>query len=287
MDQKKLLLIVISVGAFLVVVVGAGLFIFAPPGKDVGIEKTVAVPDEGPAVPLDSQAYTLPAKAATGADLPQETAGAVASATADASSAALAPADASTWLKDPSTAPAPQAQANTRGDVIIIYGERPSSTITTGVDGRLIVPAPEAPRPAEPVPGIEDKNSQFAAPKRAPAESPRTASPPPKTSSDTAKAPAKRPAPTKQITVDEYWVQTGSFSVKGGASDVKSKLAAKGISSVIETKDVDGKTFYRVRVGPYASKPEAEYWLALVKTMPGLDGSFVTQKKGLKTIPAN
>jgi DedD protein len=52
-------------------------------------------------------------------------------------------------------------------------------------------------------------------------------------------------------------------------------LASKGITSIVENRDVEGKIFYRVRVGPYASPHEADYWLALIKTIKGFENSQV------------
>jgi DedD protein len=44
---------------------------------------------------------------------------------------------------------------------------------------------------------------------------------------------------------------------------------------VIFNSDVQGKTFYRVRVGPYVSQAEANYWLKLVKAMDGFENSLI------------
>jgi DedD protein len=52
-------------------------------------------------------------------------------------------------------------------------------------------------------------------------------------------------------------------------------LAAKGITSLIENRDVEGKTFFRVRVGPYTSQNEADYWRELIKSIGGFEESQV------------
>jgi DedD protein len=98
-----------------------------------------------------------------------------------------------------------------------------------------------------------------------------------------AKQPAAKPAPTPKAAVkaeqpktyDNYWVQTGAFSTKIRAESAKESLASKGITSIIDNRDIDGKTWYRVRVGPYVSETEANYWLALVKTIDGFAESQV------------
>jgi DedD protein len=70
-------------------------------------------------------------------------------------------------------------------------------------------------------------------------------------------------------------VQTGSFSTVARAEAVKDTLSAKGITSLVENREVQGKTYFRVRVGPYTSKNEADYWLALIKSIHGFEESLV------------
>ncbi|MDR1900034.1 MAG: SPOR domain-containing protein, partial [Treponema sp.] len=85
------------------------------------------------------------------------------------------------------------------------------------------------------------------------------------------------PAPAPVKTYRDYWVQTGAFSAKVRAEGAKETLASKGISSIIENRDIDGKTWYRVRVGPYTSENEASYWLSLVKSIDGFADSQIRQ----------
>lgn len=59
----------------------------------------------------------------------------------------------------------------------------------------------------------------------------------------------------------QFWVQVGSYSNKKTAESARSSLDENKISSDIFTyEDSKGKLFYRVRVGPYTTKSEAEYW---------------------------
>jgi DedD protein len=94
-------------------------------------------------------------------------------------------------------------------------------------------------------------------------------------------APARTAAPAASTVAapaqvyDAFWVQTGSFSTRVRADGAKGTLAEKGITSIIENRDVEGKTYYRVRVGPYTSQNEADYWLSLVKTINGFEESQV------------
>jgi len=92
------------------------------------------------------------------------------------------------------------------------------------------------------------------------------------------KSTASKPAAqAKTKTTKDYWVQTGAFIAKVRAEDTREILASKGITSIIENSEINGKTWYRVRVGPYTSENEAKYWLALVKTIDGFGDSQVRQ----------
>jgi len=82
---------------------------------------------------------------------------------------------------------------------------------------------------------------------------------------------------TTSKTINDFWVQTGAFTAKVRADDAKELLASKGLTSIIENREIDGKTWYRVRLGPYTSEKEANYWLALVKSIDGFNESQVRQ----------
>ena len=60
-------------------------------------------------------------------------------------------------------------------------------------------------------------------------------------------------APTQpaEAQSDHYLLQAGSFGKKEEANQLKAKLALSGYESYIQKVTVDGKKFYRVRMGPY------------------------------------
>jgi DedD protein len=72
-----------------------------------------------------------------------------------------------------------------------------------------------------------------------------------------------------------FWIQTGAFSTMKYAEGAKDYLETRGIKSIIEDPVINGKTWYRVRVGPYTTRDEANYWLALVKSIDGFSASQV------------
>lgn len=87
----------------------------------------------------------------------------------------------------------------------------------------------------------------------------KTTAPAAKTTT-TVKAEVKKTTPEpKKVT--QYWVQVGSYSAKKTAEVARSALDENKIPSDIFTyKDAKDNLYFRVRVGPYTTKSEAEYW---------------------------
>jgi len=85
----------------------------------------------------------------------------------------------------------------------------------------------------------------------------------------------EKPKMVKTYDNSSFWIQTGAFSTIKYAEGAKDYLAARGITSIIEDPVINGKTWYRVRVGPYTTRDEANYWLALVKSIDGFSSSQV------------
>ena len=107
-----------------------------------------------------------------------------------------------------------------------------------------------------------------------------------KTSSTTTKTTSNTTASTKPATstttekpVTRYWVQVASYTNKKTAENSRAILSDSKINSDIYTyQDENGKLYYRVRVGPYTTKSEAEYWMAKIAQISDFSkaGSYVT-----------
>ncbi|WP_010257871.1 SPOR domain-containing protein [Treponema primitia] len=240
MEKKKLLLVAISVGVFLVIVIGASILVFSPRNPSPA------------AAAMAKPVKPIPAGNPEGIDNPN----------LPASLDAVELVKNSVDIQGLRTPPEGNAQDN----VFYIYGENPSDTVTvdrgtSGASNRLIV---DVPRPVTAaVPDAPRVAARPAPARQTPAAAaPRAAAP-------------KSAAPAQSKSRENFWVQTGSFSTVARAEGVKDTLASKGITSLIENRDVDGKTFFRVRVGPYTSKNEADYWLALIKSIHGFEESQV------------
>ena len=83
----------------------------------------------------------------------------------------------------------------------------------------------------------------------------------------------------------KYWIQAGSYSSKKNAEEARSLLSAEKIASEIFTfTDANGTLFYRVRIGPYTTKNEAEYWQSRVALIKEFSGSktYITDSSAKK-----
>lgn len=88
----------------------------------------------------------------------------------------------------------------------------------------------------------------------------------------TAKAPAKAASkPTPKVTakpaakaepeIIQYWIQVTALTSRKSADEARSKLDENQITADVFTyTNNKNQLFYRVRVGPYTTKSEAEYW---------------------------
>lgn len=92
-------------------------------------------------------------------------------------------------------------------------------------------------------------------------------------------APVKSSTATKTAAVTRFWVQVAAYSNKKTAENARSVLSDKKINSDIYTyEDAKSKLFYRVRVGPFTTKSEAEYWQSKIVEISDFSkaGSYVT-----------
>jgi DedD protein len=85
------------------------------------------------------------------------------------------------------------------------------------------------------------------------------------------------PVPRKVTTVITYWIQTGSYRSKSKAEEQNEKLIQHGFQAQILTKDVNGITLYRVRIGPYENEAEANKFLAWIRVIDGMEGSYISE----------
>jgi len=242
MEKKKLLLVAVSVGVVLLILIGIPFMIINPRQPAAPTWQTVPQANMGTdpfAWPMQTEDFGRP--------VPQ-------------------PVPEAPGIVDNVQPPAPApTQVHVPARPVATQEETPRvTTITVPPPRAAAVPdAPAIAAPARPAP---------ARPAPAPAAQPRPAQAQraPAQAAPRPVAPAAAPA-----TRNNFWVQTGAFSSKVRAESVKESLESKGIASIIENRNINGRTWYRVRVGPYLSETEANYWLALVRSIDGFADSQV------------
>ena len=148
-----------------------------------------------------------------------------------------------------------------------------------GTSGTQVTPQtpaarpPESPTAAQP-PAAQPPAAQSPA-ARPSAARPKSIAPAAAPKAAPTRPPARKPAQTQRLV--EYWIQTGSYKSQSKAEELAGTLEGKGLSARVFSYTSRGVTFYRVRIGPYASSGEAQKFLATVKNVQGLESSFVSQ----------
>ena len=120
-------------------------------------------------------------------------------------------------------------------------------------------PAPDA-IPAEPDTSIVLTDPQPAAVPEEPVEPAKPlVEPEPEPQPEPAAAkPETEKKPTKSEPLGSWVVQMGSFSSEQNALRMRDRLRKSGFATQVEKADIDGKLRFRVRVGPFLERADAE-----------------------------
>ncbi len=106
----------------------------------------------------------------------------------------------------------------------------------------------------------------------------------PKVEPKVAAEPKEYTGTKKTIRMTEYWIQAGSYTSEHRAEKVRSLLDEKGFAGRLETKEIDGTVYYRVRIGPYGNKAEADKFLSWVKGIKDFEKSYISKVYRTKTV---
>jgi cell division septation protein DedD len=272
MEQKRTLWIIAAVGIFLLVVLGAALILYSPSSRGRKTIAATAPVDR----PVQTTGWTTAPAQETPADTPAQEPVPADTLPADADKAAPSEADSAspsgvtkvgdlTVISENTTVYGLErkypetAQAESDGSTMIDL-----NTLKTAPAAETVTPqnetsakAIETVKAARPAP-IEEETSAPVKNVKKSSSPVRTASAA-KTSSSGKTASAKKPAAKSAVT--QYWVQAASFASKKSADDARAVLDDSRIAADVFTyKDSRGRLFYRVRIGPYMTQSEAEYW---------------------------
>lgn len=251
MDQKKTLWIIAATGAFLLVVLVPAFIMFP---KAPQYEQTITrnYPEQKKSPVNADDGWNPPAPAPVPNELAvndltvfAENANVYGFDTSDSSSGTTIDLNA-LRAETAAAAPAPVQDIN----ITVEIKEPEVKTVPAASSVDYYVAAPAEKSVTQKVTKVEKTSeTKASAPAKTTAKS---------TSTGSVKVTASTKAPA---TKTQYWVQVAAYSSKKGAEGARSVLDSNKITADIFTyKDAKDNLFYRVRVGPYTTKSEAEYW---------------------------
>lgn len=268
MDQKKTLWIIAAAGAFLLAVLGAAVIIYSPSKKS---SYTAQTPIEQTAAPVTSSGWTTttssPAEFSTvqqPVEIPQNvpSTSKVGEMIVLADNATVYESDNSSEHSYDSTT----IDINALKKDLAYEAQTSVKNVPQNINITVHIPetkseSPEYKAPEEvPVRIVEKPAKPIIKAEPVKKEAPKaSAKPAAKSVQKTVTAVKTSSAAEKKVT--QYWVQVAAYSNKKGAENARSILESNKIPSDIFTfQDAKNNLFYRVRVGPYTTKSEAEYW---------------------------
>lgn len=127
-----------------------------------------------------------------------------------------------------------------------LYGKNPARPVTPAPEAAAAAPAPEA-----------STATTAAPPPRPAASKPEAAQPSADPLGDLARAKSKA-APAPGVDPFEYFVQAGAFRTQQDADAQRAKLAMLGWEARVSERETNGRTVFRVRVGPFTKRDDAE-----------------------------
>lgn len=175
------------------------------------------------------------------------------------------------------TAPAPAAKPEIK-KTPVQTAQTPAPAPKPEVKKTPVQPATPAPAPkATPAPATKPATPAPAT-KPATSTTQQTTKPATTQAAKPAQTQQAKPAATTTAAKGTYWVQVGSYATTDAAEKTKKDLAAKGYTSSIQSITANGKTYHRVKIGPYANRADVDSLLPKIKALPGMGDSFITTK---------
>ena len=253
MEQNKVLMIIVSVAIFFAAIVGVGVALLYP----------------------RADADTETARTETAGEF-----------------------DPIEYVRRPDTAPLDD-QNGEEEPVIIVYGEREETDEDAAAEeGASDRPAVEGSRndtssrtisvPAEESPGdevaeAEERDDTATPPAEDAAATERSAPAPAEAETDRGTIAETRPEP-RRIRVTEYWIQLIASPNRDRVEQVRGMLADYSLGGRVTTRDVDGQLYYRLRVGPYENRDEAEKFLTWIREIEGFENAYISEEYPLRTV---
>ncbi len=92
----------------------------------------------------------------------------------------------------------------------------------------------------------------------------------------TVESPEPPPRPKSEAKPEGQWaVQVRASQIQSDSLGLAKKLKAKGYDAQVVEGQIQGRTWYRVHVGHFVTKQEAQALLNTLKSKEGLSGAFL------------
>lgn len=157
------------------------------------------------------------------------------------------------YVRQPEAEPLTPAE-ETEEPVIIVYGADDTETQVEVPEKTEpgVVPTPETYEPTGTTQesGVEEPTARTE---------PRTFGPSPAAVSSPVEESVSETAPSRRTT--EYWIQLIASPSRDRVEQAREYLEENSLGGRITTREVEGTTYYRLRVGPYEYREEAEKFL--------------------------
>ena len=274
MEQKRTLWIVAAVGVFLLVVLGAALILYTPQSKQATIANSRVTNSSTASNGWISLAPSAPLQTSTNPD-----------EKVDEESSVLSdkeiPNPAKTELRteevniyaENANVYSEKTELNKLGENATLKAEtseKPTTIVLTEPEKTAEAKASK-PEVSKPRSNVAVKNS-VSEKQKAPAK------PEHKNTAKTAKSGQNKSVSAKpsvkEPEIVQYWVQVSALTSRKSADEARNKLGENQITADVFTyTDNKKQLFYRVRVGPYTTKSEAEYWRTKISKIDSFQNS--------------
>lgn len=274
MEQKRTLWIVAAVGVFLLVVLGAALILYTPQSKQATIANSRVTNSSTASNGWISLAPSAPLQTSTNTDekVEEESSVLPEKEIPNPAKTELRTEEVNIYAENANVY-SEKTELNKLGENATVKAEsseKPTTIVLTEPEKTAEAKASK-PEVSKPRSNVAVKNSVLEK-QKAPAK------PEHKNTAKTAKTGQNKSVSAKpsvkEPEIVQYWVQVSALTSRKSADEARNKLGENQITADVFTyTDNKKQLFYRVRVGPYTTKSEAEYWRTKISKIDSFQNS--------------
>jgi len=274
MEQKRTLWIVAAVGVFLLVVLGAALILYTPQSKQATIANSRVTNSSTASNGWISLAPSAPLQTSTNPDEKVEEESSVLSdkEIPNPAKTELRTEEVNIYAENANVY-SEKTELNKLGENATVKAEtseKPTTIVLTEPEKTAEAKASK-PEVSKPRSNVAVKNS-VSEKQKAPAK-PEHKNTAKAAKTEQNKSVSAKPS-VKEPEIVQYWVQVTALTSRKSADEARNKLGENQITADVFTyTDNKKQLFYRVRVGPYTTKSEAEYWRTKISKIDSFQNS--------------